>query len=174
TSSITISGTASDSGRGDNGISSVTVNGVRATGDTATGSGTANWSRAITLSAGANTITVIAKDNSAAQNATTAAIIINFGTPTSSNTSPTASTFHVFPQFADGRFGDGSSYRTTLMIANPSSTAGATCTMQMRGFTVPGFATSYTLAASGWVIVPSCGTQAFVSGYGTISCNEKG
>jgi peptidyl-Asp metalloendopeptidase len=173
TSSITIAGTATDAGRGDNGISSVTVNGVRATGDTATGSSTANWSRTITLSAGTNTITVIAKDNSALQNSTTLTITINFGTPTSSNPSPTASTFHVFPQFADGRFGDGSSYRTTVMIANPSSTSGVSCTMQMRGFAVPGFATSYTLGAGGWVILPTSGTQNFVSGYATLSCSAN-
>ena len=171
TSSITISGTATDSGRGDSGISSVTVNGVRATGDTAIGSGTASWTRAITLSPGTNTITVLAKDNSAAQNSTTLTITINFGTPVSSNTSPTASTYHVFPQFADGQFGDGSSFRTTLMIANPSSTAGTSCTMQMRGFTVPEFPTSYTLGAGGWVILPTSGTQSFVSGYATLSCS---
>jgi peptidyl-Asp metalloendopeptidase len=173
TGSITIAGTATDSGRGDNGISSVTVNGVRASGDTATGSAMANWSRTITLSAGANTITVIAKDNSAAQNSTALTITVNFGTPTSANPSPTASTYHVFPQFADGRFADGSSYRTTVMIANPSSTSGANCTMQMRGFTVPGFPTSYTLGAGGWVILPTSGTQNFVSGYATLSCSAN-
>jgi peptidyl-Asp metalloendopeptidase len=171
-SSITITGTASDSGRGDNGISSVTVNGVRATGDTTTGTGTANWSRTLTLSAGANTITVVATDNSAAQNSTALNIVINYSTSTTS-TSPTSSTYHVFPQFADGRFGDGTSYRTTLMIANPSSTAGATCTMQMRGFTVPGFAASYSLGPSGWVIAPTSGTQSFVSGYATLSCTAN-
>src|SRR4030095_8938876 len=43
-SPITVAGTASDSGRGNSGISSVTVNGSAATGGTAVGSGTANWS----------------------------------------------------------------------------------------------------------------------------------
>ena len=172
-STITVSGTASDAGRGDSGISSVTVNGVRATGDTATGSGTASWSRTITLSPGTNTITVVAKDNSLAQNSTTLTITVNFGTPTSSNPSPTASTYHVFPQFADGRFTDGTFYRTTLMIANPSSTSGVSCTMQMRGFTVPGFQTNYTLAAGGWVIMPTSGLQNFVSGYATLSCSAN-
>jgi peptidyl-Asp metalloendopeptidase len=173
TGTITVSGTATDGGRGDSGISSVTVNGVRATGDTATGLATANWSRTITLSPGANTITVVAKDNSAAQNSTTLTITVNLGTPTSSNPSPTASTYHVFPQFADGRFSDGTSYRTTLMIANPSSTSSASCTLQMRGFTVPGFQTSYSLGASGWVIMPTSGVQNFVSGYATLSCSAN-
>ncbi len=48
TASVTISGTASDSGRGGNGVSSVTVNGQAATGGTASGSATASWSRAVT------------------------------------------------------------------------------------------------------------------------------
>ena len=60
--SLTVSGTASDSGRGNNGISSVTVNGVNASGGAASGANTANWSATITLSPGANTITVVARD----------------------------------------------------------------------------------------------------------------
>src|SRR5205807_2019820 len=67
-STINLFGTASDSGRGDNGISSVTVNGIGASGGTATGSGTANWSIALPLNQGANNITVVARDNSASQN----------------------------------------------------------------------------------------------------------
>jgi hypothetical protein len=60
--SVTISGTATDSGQGGNGISRVTVNGVAAANGTASGSNTATWSRAITLVSGANTITVEAVD----------------------------------------------------------------------------------------------------------------
>ena len=60
--SLTVTGTASDSGLGNNGISSVTVNGIAASGGTASGANTANWSAAITLTPGANTITVVAKD----------------------------------------------------------------------------------------------------------------
>jgi hypothetical protein len=61
-SAITLSGTASDMGRGDNGIAWVKVNGVRATNDTASGSATANWSQGISLILGTNTITVVAAD----------------------------------------------------------------------------------------------------------------
>ena len=78
TSPITVSGTASDSGLGNNGISSVTVNGVGATGGSAAGSATANWSQSITLSPGANTVTVVAKDNSANQNSTTGSIAVTY------------------------------------------------------------------------------------------------
>ena len=70
TTSITLSGTTSDAGRGESGISSVTVNGVRASGDTATGSGTANWSINLSVAEGSNTITVRARDASPAQNLT--------------------------------------------------------------------------------------------------------
>jgi hypothetical protein len=60
--SLVVSGTATDSGRGNDGVSSVTVNGVSATGGTASGSGTANWSATITLTPGQNTITAVAYD----------------------------------------------------------------------------------------------------------------
>ncbi len=59
---LTVSGTASDSGRGNNGVSSVTVNSVSADGGTASGSDTANWNATITLNPGANMITVVAED----------------------------------------------------------------------------------------------------------------
>src|SRR4029453_9545085 len=78
TSPITVSGTASDSGLGNNGIFSVTVNGIAATGGTATGSATANWSQSVTLNPGANTITVVAKDNSTNQNSTTVSITVTY------------------------------------------------------------------------------------------------
>jgi hypothetical protein len=81
TSSITLAGTASDAGKGDNGIQQVTVNGVQASNGTATGSGTASWSRVVSLSAGANTLTVIAYDNSANHNTTTQSITIYYDVP---------------------------------------------------------------------------------------------
>src|SRR5262245_38559995 len=66
TPSITLSGTATDNGRGNSGIISVTVNGDRASTDTAVGSGIANWTLTVVLSYGPNTITVIATDASTA------------------------------------------------------------------------------------------------------------
>jgi formylglycine-generating enzyme len=78
---ITLSGTASDSGRGGNGISTVTINGVRANNDTTTGSGTANWYANVVLSQGANTITVVARDASVNQNPTTQTIVITYIPP---------------------------------------------------------------------------------------------
>jgi len=78
TSTITLSGTASDSGKGDNGIQQVTVNGVRANNDTAFENGTATWSKLLTLSPGGNTITVIAYDDSPNHNQTSQTIIIYY------------------------------------------------------------------------------------------------
>ena len=60
--SITLSGTATDSGTGDSGIINVRVNGQLAAGGTASGSGTANWSRSVSLTSGINTILVEAQD----------------------------------------------------------------------------------------------------------------
>ena len=77
-SPFTVYGTASDAGHGDNGISSVSVNGFRASNDTANGSATANWSLAVALNQGSNPITVIAKDNSSNQNATSLSITVNY------------------------------------------------------------------------------------------------
>jgi len=61
-SNVTISGAATDSGSGGSGITKVLVNGQSATGGAASGTGTANWSRAITLTSANNTITVEAYD----------------------------------------------------------------------------------------------------------------
>ena len=88
-SPVTVAGTATDSGLGNNGISSVTVNGVAATGGTATGSATANWSRSTTLSPGANTITVVARDASTNQNSTTVSITVSYTPPAGDTTGPT-------------------------------------------------------------------------------------
>ena len=59
---LSVSGTATDGGKGDSGISSVTVNGVAANSDTSSGANTANWNANVTLNSGVNTITVVATD----------------------------------------------------------------------------------------------------------------
>jgi len=76
-----MTGTASDLGRGDNGIQQVTVNGSRADNDTVTGGGTANWSKALSLNPGANTIEVIAYDDSTNHNQTAQTITIYYDVP---------------------------------------------------------------------------------------------
>lgn len=76
---LAVNGTATDSGRGGNGVSSVTVNGINAAGGTANGSETANWSTALTLSLGTNTIAVVAKDG--LNNSTTNSISVTYNPP---------------------------------------------------------------------------------------------
>jgi hypothetical protein len=90
-----------------------------------------------------------------------------------STAAPTAGTSHVFPQFADGRLGDGSYYRTTLMIANPT-TASANCTFRLHGLTVDGQSTfTYNFGPSGWLISPTSGTESFRAGYATLQCSTN-
>jgi len=61
--SQTIRGTATDSGRGGSGITTVRVNGQSATGGAASGNNTASWSRTISLSSGSNSVTIEAVDS---------------------------------------------------------------------------------------------------------------
>jgi pimeloyl-ACP methyl ester carboxylesterase len=77
--SLPVNGTASDSGLGNNGISSVTVNGANATGGTTSGSGTASWSATVTLVSGVNTITVVAKDT--LNNSTQKVVSVTYNPP---------------------------------------------------------------------------------------------
>ncbi|MEO8614531.1 MAG: SBBP repeat-containing protein, partial [Luteolibacter sp.] len=78
TNRILVAGTATDAGRGNHGISSVSVNFVRADNDTATISSVANWSRMITLNPGKNTIYVTATDNSLFPQSTNQSIVVYF------------------------------------------------------------------------------------------------
>jgi hypothetical protein len=91
-SAITLAGTASDAGRGDNGIKSVTVNGTPASGGTASGNNVAYWSGVVSLLAGTNKLTVVASDNASPPSSVTNVIRIISDTvrPTLAITSPTA------------------------------------------------------------------------------------
>src|SRR6185369_13766534 len=120
-STITLSGTASDSGRGNNGISSVTVNGVNASGGTASGSGTANWSRNLTLNQGANNISVVARDNSSNQNSTTNSITVNYQPSQNFTIAVSASPIIGGSVSGGGTFAAGSS-QTVTATANVNYT----------------------------------------------------
>lgn len=63
-SPILINGSATDAGRGNNGIASVFVNGRRASGDTATAGNQSNWSAVTLLKLGTNQVYVVATDGS--------------------------------------------------------------------------------------------------------------
>jgi parallel beta-helix repeat protein len=79
---ITIIGTVTDSGLGDSGTSSVTVNGVMASGGVAVGANTASWVALISLVPGPNIVTVAAKDGSMNQNGAVTEIVLNYQPPT--------------------------------------------------------------------------------------------
>ncbi len=85
TNYLVIAGTASDSGFGNNGISQVTVNGLAASGGTATGTSIALWSLGVLLNAGTNTLVIVAKDGSQNQNSTTNILTVIDNIPANDN-----------------------------------------------------------------------------------------
>ncbi len=83
----------------------------------------------------------------------------------------TASTYHVFPQFADGKFPDGTYYRTTRIYLN-SSPVTTTCQMQLYGSSTDGSSTfpPANLNPGSFVAAPTNGTQNFQQGYAATQC----
>ena len=86
--------------------------------------------------------------------------------------------FFIFPQFVDGGFGDGSYYRSTLMVQQWISTNPISCTLRLSGtaatFTTGGQTTSLniTVPLDGWYIAKTSGTQSFQGGYAALTCND--
>jgi hypothetical protein len=95
------------------------------------------------------------------------------GELTAQVTDNSAST-HVFAQFADGTFSDGTFYRATVMVSSDNVNS-INCTAILYGLTVQGFGDgsvrTFTLAAGGWSIYKTPGTQSFRNGYMTLNCN---
>src|SRR5262245_54781092 len=93
-----------------------------------------------------------------------------------------AGTSHIFAQFVDGRFSDGTFYTSALMLSNPSETRAASCAIAFRGFrpTVQDSVGNITTAdaftldidAGQGEILTTPGTADFSSGYVTISCDQ--
>ena len=81
TSTVTLSGTASDANLGDNGVLSVYVNGNRSQGGTASGRDTAFWQLPVALQSGANRFEVVATDDSGLDLFTTRVITIHYESP---------------------------------------------------------------------------------------------
>jgi len=80
---------------------------------------------------------------------------------------------HVFPQFTDGQLDDGSYYRTTVLIANPSASDSASCDLLLHGVALSGLSSSYQIPPGSWIAATSSGTQPFQSGYATLSCSSR-
>jgi uncharacterized membrane protein len=136
TSSITLSGTATDSGTGNSGIQSVTVNGAAATGGTATGSNTANWSRSVSLATGANTLTVVATDG-----------VGNVRTSTITITRATADT--APPTLTITSHTNGQTVTTGNITLSGTATDSGTGGSGITGVTVNGTATGATATGNG-------------------------
>jgi hypothetical protein len=83
---------------------------------------------------------------------------------------------HVFAQFADGRFSDGTFYRSTIMVSSDSLSS-INCTASLHGLTVAGFGDGtrrdFTVASGGWNIYRTPGSQNFRGGYVTLNCSAS-
>lgn len=146
TSTVAVSGTATDSRKGNHGIASVTINGVRADNDTASGSDTASWSRTISLEAGINEIVVIATDGVGIS--TTKSIFVNHVTaPTlkvkapGNNRSVTTSSITVSGTATDSKTGDSGISSVTVngeRADNDTATGDATASWSKDFALTPG------------------------------------
>src|SRR5438270_8560681 len=71
---------------------------------------------------------------------------------------------HVFAQFADGRFSDGTFYRSTLIVSSDSLSS-INCTATLYGLTVAGFGDgstrNFSVVGGGWNVYRTPGTQTF-------------
>ena len=94
-----------------------------------------------------------------------------------SSTSATASTYHVFPQIADGYVSDGSYIQSTVIVTNSNpSTTSPSCTLQFHGlsisgqtsvpFTISGAHNSYSYTTPG-------NTQTLQTGYASLQCSSN-
>ncbi len=81
-------------------------------------------------------------------------------------------TYHIFPQFADGRFSDGSYYRATLMYSEPTALNTGTCTFNWAAGGKSILSGQYSFGPSAWQIDSTPGSAAFTSGYATLSCSS--
>jgi PKD repeat protein len=110
---LSVSGTATDSGLGNAGVSSVAVNGTIAAGGVANGANTANWTASIPLNTGQNTIVVVATDGNA--NSTTQALAVTYS-PFSVTTAVTPATGGATT--GGGSFASGASVTVTAITSS--------------------------------------------------------
>ena len=87
---------------------------------------------------------------------------------------------HVFPQFVEGRFADGTFYRSAFVWVNPQSQS-ASCRFSLEGMTAVVQAadgSTYNIgslpingaANGGWDIFRTSGTQTLRTGYAVLEC----
>src|SRR5258706_15857889 len=77
-----------------------------------------------------------------------------------------ASTLHVFPQVADGKFADGTAYRSHFIVSNVTSAVAASCTIRLYGLPADRLSpATFTLGLGSGMKVATTGLQVFASGY---------
>jgi hypothetical protein len=87
-------------------------------------------------------------------------------------------TSHLFPQFVDGRFPDGSRYTSTITTVVWGSNEPGTCKLDLYGMTANlegmGQGSSYAIQipTSGFV-ARTTGSDSFQSGYALLTCNKS-
>jgi hypothetical protein len=92
------------------------------------------------------------------------------------------STFHVFPQIADGSAGS-LTYKSAVMVRNASDSETAICTLRLYGLqavvapakgVIAGPLTVFnlrTLEPNAWAYLRTVGQQSLATGYATLSCD---
>ncbi len=134
---ITLAGTASDSGHGNSGIIRVTVNAVRAVGDTAAAGDTATWSRTMTLKQGVNTLKAVATDGQRNSTTNTLRIDIDSTAPVQVITYPAVGQRVTTPTIiAKGKVSDKHPARVWLQLNDdpwiqPTGTTNWTATLSL-------------------------------------------
>lgn len=81
-------------------------------------------------------------------------------------------TLAIFPQFAEGRFSDGTYYRSILLMSNPSTSISAACTLSLYGASGTGVSQAFTLGPNQWNSDQTDGQTVFLSGFATVGCNN--
>ena len=102
-------------------------------------------------------------------------------TPSLGQVDSTAKSFHIFPQIAEGRMFDGSSWQSWLIATN-TSVGSNSCAYQLHGMNadriadIAGLTKSVTTATftlpaiAAFILLPTLGQADLASGYATLDC----
>lgn len=96
------------------------------------------------------------------------------GTTAPPSAGTAASTYHVFPQVADGYFADGSYFQSTVLVTNSNPNLGlSSCTLSLRAMALNGqdrfsfnVGTTFSFATPG-------NASALQSGYASLQCSSN-
>jgi hypothetical protein len=81
--------------------------------------------------------------------------------------------YHIIPQVADGRFPDGTSFRTHFVVSNVNAPGMAACTIRLYG--VPAGRlnlTAFNLNVGALIRLATNNAETIATGYATLSCNQ--